>query len=83
MLGNAAKRVTLIGFSLIFRNAGKKSQWVQLSEYKLYMGHIHTLVLTEEWIAIPIKPCITYLTPIATIYRTICLFFCGDCQGLD
>ena len=25
--------------------------YIDLSEYKLYMGHIHTLVLTREWIA--------------------------------
>ena len=25
--------------------------YIELSEYKLYMGHIHTLVLTREWIA--------------------------------
>ena len=25
--------------------------YMELSEYKLYMGHIHTLVLTREWIA--------------------------------
>ena len=24
---------------------------IELSDYKLYMGHIHTLVLTREWIA--------------------------------
>ena len=31
-------------------NAGKHVI-IELSEYKLYMGHIHTLVLTREWIA--------------------------------
>ena len=25
--------------------------YIELSGYKLYMGHIHTLVLTKEWIA--------------------------------
>ena len=25
--------------------------YIELSEYKLYMGHIHTLVSTREWIA--------------------------------
>ena len=25
--------------------------YIELSEYKLYMGHIHTLVLTRVWIA--------------------------------
>ena len=25
--------------------------YIELSEYKLYMGHIHTLVLTREWTA--------------------------------
>ena len=25
--------------------------YIELSEHKLYMGHIHTLVLTREWIA--------------------------------
>ena len=25
--------------------------YIELSEYKLYMGHIHTLVLTRGWIA--------------------------------
>ena len=25
--------------------------YIELSECKLYMGHIHTLVLTREWIA--------------------------------
>ena len=25
--------------------------YIKLSEYKLYMGHIYTLVLTREWIA--------------------------------
>ena len=49
MLGNASKRVIII---------------IELSKYKLYMGHIHTLVLTREWIdmLIPHKgalpPCI-------------------------
>ena len=35
-------------------NAWKYRQtcyYIELSEYKLYMGHIHTLVLTREWIA--------------------------------
>ena len=35
-------------------NAWKSWQtchFIELSEYKLYMGHIHTLVLTREWIA--------------------------------
>ena len=27
------------------------NHWIELSGYKLYMGHIHTLVLTREWIA--------------------------------
>ena len=25
--------------------------YIELSEYQLYIGHIHTLVLTREWIA--------------------------------
>ena len=37
MLGNAGKHVILSSLYSI--------------EYKLYTGHIHTLVLTREWIA--------------------------------
>ena len=29
----------------------KTCHYIELSEYKLYMGHIHTLDLTREWIA--------------------------------
>ena len=37
---------------LMFKNAGKQVIGSSF-QYKLYMGHIHTLVLTEELIARP------------------------------
>ena len=43
--------------------------YIELSEYKLYMGHIHTLVLTREWIAmLPAREILVFYLPICFFY---------------
>ena len=42
--------------------------YMELSEYKLYMGHIHTLVLTREWIAM-LASIVTNSDSILKIYQ--------------
>ena len=41
----------LIGWTFYAWKCWQMCHYIELSEYKLYMGHIHTLVLTREWIA--------------------------------
>ena len=46
--------------------------YIELSEYKLYMGHIHTLVLTRGWIAmlIPATEALTSLANVTALHPT-------------
>ena len=49
------KTLKLIGYTLMLRNADKCVIGSSFQSTKLYMGHIHTLVLTREWIARLVK----------------------------